>query len=727
MSFLRTNQPVATPVYTGLQLQTSSNAIPIAISYGVTKIAPNIIWTGGFRSNGGGGKGGGKGGVVGKGASNATYSAATMLAVCEGPVGGISAVFDNATITSLSSVASLPTPSFFNGATPQSAWTFLPAGQALGYNGTAIVSDSDAALGSAATLDSYSFEVQGVLQGTGFNGYDADPAFVIQDFLTNAQYGVGFPAASIAATTLLGASGDASYQPYCKAAGLALSPGVVSQETANSILTRWLQLTNTAAVWSDGMLKFIPYGDTPLTGPQFTGGAIGFSTSAASQSTSFVVNPQVQTGTWSFTPNVTPIYNLGDDDFIYDDGTDPVQVDRSDPYAASNWQELEISQRSNFYDATPIIAFDQNAIELYGLRIAGTVTAHEICDPGIAQTAAQLILQRTLYIRNHYTFKLSWEYCLLEPMDIVTLTDANLGLQNVAVRVVEIDEDSDGLLTLRAEEFPAGVASAVAYPVQQATSVGGISGGAAPGSANAPIIFEPPGALSGGTPQVWAAVSGGANWGGCNIYASLDDATYTQIGRITGGANQGVLTAALPVPGAASPDAVSTLSVSLAESDGVLTGTSASAAQNAVTLCIVDGELLSFETATLVEGNAYNLTTLYRGLYGTPAVAHVSGAPFARLDNSIFKFDLPPNYIGQIVYLKFQGFNLLGQQTQDLSACAVYGFAPAGAGVGNPIMAQLASGIALDLGVVTQSPSAAGDFGATNSAILDGADLGTAP
>ena len=727
MSFLRTNQPVATPVYTGLQLQTSSNAIPIAISYGVTKIAPNIIWTGGFHSSGGG-KGGGKGGVVGKGASNATYSAAVMLAVCEGPVVGISAVFDNATITSLSSVASLPSPTFFNGATPQTAWGFLTASQALSYNGTAIVADSDAALGSAATLDSYSFEVQSVLQGTGFNGYDADPAFAIQDFLTNAQYGVGFPPASIDATTLLGASGDASYQSYCKAAGLALSPGVVSQETTNSILTRWLQLTNTAAVWSDGMLKFIPYGDTALTGPQFTGGAIGFSTSAASQSASHVISPQIQTGTWSFNPNVTPIYNLGDDDFIYDDGSDPVQVERSDPYAASNWQELEISQRSNFYDATPIIAFDQNAIELYGLRIAGTVTAHEICDPGIAQTAAQLILQRTLYIRNHYTFKLSWEYCLLEPMDIVTLSDANLGLQNVAVRIVEIDEDTEGLLSVRAEEFPAGIASAVAYPVQAATSVGGISGGADPGSANAPIIFEPPGALTSGTPQVWTAVSGGTNWGGCNVFASLDDATYTQIGRITGAANQGVLTAALPVPSTANPDIADTLSVSLAESVGVLGSTSASAAQNAVTLCIVDNELLSFETATLASANIYNLTTLYRGLFGTPAVAHVLSAPFARLDNSVFKFDLPANYIGQTIFLKFQGFNLLGQQVQDLSACTVYSFAPAGMGVSNPIVAQLESGIALDLGLVTQTPPAAdGDLGTTNSAVLDGVDLGTAP
>jgi hypothetical protein len=30
-------------------------------------------------------------------------------------------------------------------------------------------------------------------------------------------------------------------------------------------LTRWLQLFSTAAVWSGGLLKFIPYGDTAIS------------------------------------------------------------------------------------------------------------------------------------------------------------------------------------------------------------------------------------------------------------------------------------------------------------------------------------------------------------------------------------------------------------------------------------------------------------------------------
>ena len=66
---------------------------------------------------------------------------------------------------------------------------------------------------------------------------------------------------------------------------------------------------------------------------------------------------------------------------------------------------------------------------MYGPRVGSTITAHEICDEfTIGPMVAQLILQRALYVRAKYTFKLSWEFCLLDPMDVVSLTDAALGL-----------------------------------------------------------------------------------------------------------------------------------------------------------------------------------------------------------------------------------------------------------------------------------------------------------
>jgi hypothetical protein len=902
MSFLRApSQPVTTPTYTGLQLQTSSGAVPIAIVYGINKVAPNVIWAGNFQAvyggggKGGGGKGGGGGGK-GSTSSPSSYTCAVILGICEGQVTSTDAIWDNSAICNITNVPSMSSPAFFSGTTPQPVWSYLTANypsQALPYGGTALVVDYQISLGSSATLDSYSFEIVAVLNETGFNAYDADPALVIQDFLTNAQYGVGFPAESIDASTLLGSSGDSSYQSYCRASGLAISPALTDQEAASSILARWLQLTNTAAVWSSGVLKFIPYGDSEITGSIYQGGAIGFAISSLNTYYDYAADPLVEVGTCTFAPNLAPVYSLTDDDFIYDSGEDPVKVERSDPYAAYNMQILEISQRTNFYDATPITVWDQNAIELYGLRIAPTVTAHEICDPNIAQTAAQLILQRGLYIRNHYTFKLSWEYCLLEPMDLVALTDANLGLSNVAIRITEIEEDDNGILTFTAEEFPSGVATAVAYPVQSKSS-SGIATNVAPGAVNTPLIFEPPAAVTGGSAQIWAAVSGGIapayklaedastgahqcattmaaeasgtpitlavtvqaversacvlkiydgsaalqcafnlsagtatpgtgvtassiialgggwyalsmscamaataapvltiglqnpaatssyagtsgdgihiwnatftagdeapgtlpaltllsgaslsiasvttpagpsgtanpNWGGANVWASLDNVTYTQVGQIAGRATQGVLSAALTAQTGANPDTLDTLSVSLAESNGALTSTSAAGAQNAATLSIVDAELLSFETATLSGTNAYNLTSLYRGLYGTLAAAHSIGAPFARLDSAVFKYDLPANYIGHAIYLKFQSFNIFGGGAQDLSTCAVYTYTPSGAGASDPITAQLETGISLDLGLVTQTPPvASGDLGALIGAVLDAVDLGTA-
>ncbi|MVM94502.1 hypothetical protein GNY86_23500, partial [Acinetobacter baumannii] len=47
--------------------------------------------------------------------------------------------------------------------------------------------------------------------------------------------------------------------------------------------------------------------------------------------------------------------------------------------------------------------------------------------------------------------------------------------------------------------------------------------------------------LTDGKNQVWVAVSGGANWGGCNVWVSLDNTTYEMIGTIYGSARYGQL------------------------------------------------------------------------------------------------------------------------------------------------------------------------------------------
>jgi Putative phage tail protein len=775
------------PDYTGLQVQTSVSALPIPIVWGASKIAPNLLWYGAF-ATATVHAGGGKGGLFSSPATGYNYSASLVMGLCEGPIAGIGTIWkDQSTYT----LADLDL-NLYLGSTPQSVWPYLQTAfpeQALAYQGTAYIAGENYALGDSATIDNHNFEVQGALYGSSFNGVDGDPAQVVNDFLTNPQYGVGFPAASIDATTLYGPGGDGSYQTYCKAVGLALSPALTDQETASSILARWLQLTNTAAVWSGGQLKFIPYGDSaiiasdatisevheipiptpPDTGPtplptvmvtfapQFisngavvytdTGEALtlvsanpatgqysyagGIYTFSTGDQANDVTITYTYSGPASYMPNVTPIYDLTDDDFVGSSREDPLQVTRSDPYTAYNLFRLEISDRGNAYNYNPIETRDQNAIERFGLRIASTVTAHEICDPEIAVLSGQLMLQRSIDIRNTFKFKLSWEYCLLEPMDLVTLTDPYLGLNQAPVRITEIEEDEAGVLSVTAEEFPLGAATATRYPVGTVTNSPLLRNEPAQ-TVNAPIIFEPPQDLVGATPQVWIAASGGENgvvdpmWGGCTVWVSLDNVSYSQIGTISAAARQGVLTAPLPDYGGINPDTGDILSVNMAESAGVLASATALDAELANTLCIVDRELVSYATSTLTSASNYALTGLYRGLYGSTPVAHSPGAPFARLDQAIFEYDLSEAYIGQPLWFKFQSFNVFGSGVQDISTCVAYPYTPQGSGLLGPVAQALAVGTNLDYGLASALISEADDFGLASDPYVTLIDLGLA-
>ena len=648
-------------------------------------------------------------------------------------------------------------------------------------------------LGDNASVGNHNFEVIGIFAATGQNGIDADPARVIYDFLTNPQYGAGFNPASINMTSLYGSGGDASLQTYCRAQGISISPALVSQEQGSSILTRWLQLINCGAFWSDGQLNFVPYGDvaisagnvlrtatwaipTPPTNSAgttpapsvtvcaagafvsdggvvyaFSGAAlapVGGSPSTGQYNVASGVytfaggdeNAEVRiTFTYaipvSYVPSLTPIYSLTDLDYVKDGdsksaaGKGPVSVSRLDPFSLPTIQRIEVLSRSNQYGSVPVEARDQSQIGLYGPRVGSTVTAHEICDEVvIGPIVAQILLQRALYVRARFTWKLGWEFCCLDPMDIIELTDPNLGLTAYPVRILSIEEDDNGLLTFTAEELTVGVSTPVLYP---SAGVSGFQPNRAVAAApvNTPLIYEPPPAMTGNVAQVWVGASGGVsgvadpNWGGAYVSASVDNVTYSDIGTVTAPLRQGVLTANLAL--ASGWDTADTLAVSLVESAGTLTGTSAASAQAGSTLALVDQELLAYELATLTAPHAYSLTGLERGFGGTAAAAHSSGAQFARLDNAVVKYNLPPTWIGVPLYFKFQSFNVFQGGVEALSSCASYTYSPTGIGANGPIAAALATGASLNFGnagAATQSEN----WGNASSAINLTINLGSA-
>ena len=238
--------------------------------WGRNKLAGNVVWYRGFRavpgSSGGGKGGGGKGGAGGSASTASwTYTADLIIALCEGPISSVPLVWKDQSIYAPFYLGF----GIWDGTTPQAAWPYLTAlypGQDLAYHGTAYAARGQ--LQSRLDGDDRQPSISrssGLLPAPAPMASDADPALVINDFLTNAQYGAGFDPASIDASTLFGSGGDASLQTYCKAMGIAFSPVLVSQEQGSSTLTRWLQIVNCGAVWSGGVLRFIPYGDSAVS------------------------------------------------------------------------------------------------------------------------------------------------------------------------------------------------------------------------------------------------------------------------------------------------------------------------------------------------------------------------------------------------------------------------------------------------------------------------------
>ena len=626
-----------------LQVQQSSQGLTLPVVYGRARVAGNLIWYGDFTTietkttTRQGGKGGG--GVQQEDTSY-TYEAAVMMALCEGEIKGIGRIWrDKEKFESLSQLRL----NLAKGGNEQPTWTHLQQpkhqAQAINYSGTAYIYSPNYELTKSAQIYSHNFEVIGKM-GYSSSIPDANPSEIIRDMLTNQNYGCGFPAENLGDTSVYGV--------YCRAAGIFLSPVYSEQTEAQQNISELLEQTNSAAVFSQGRLKIVPYGDVKLSG----NGA-------------------------AYVPNLTPVYDLTDDDFIVSGAEDPLRVERKTNADAYNQIQVEYLDRANDYNIAVAEVKDQANIEQYGLRPKDAVKMHGICDAKVANHVAQLLLQRALYVRNEYEFKLGWKYCLLEPMDLVTLTDEGLGLNKTPVRIIEIEEDEEGVLTVKAEDFPMGAATATAYPTQPSLGYSA-DYNKSPGNAHAPVVFEAPLQLTGGEPQIWLATAGGDMWGGAEVWISTDGDSYTRIGATNKKARFGSLSA--PLASGAVFDRANTLSVEI--SAGQMTGGTEQDSRDLLTLCYVDGEFLAYETAELKGVGRYTLGNLTRGAYGSTIDRHNAGSQFVRIDEAMFKYAVPANWVGRTVWVKLVSFNVFGSGVQELAEVPAYSYTIKGAPLG---------------------------------------------
>lgn len=541
------------PEFTGLQIQTSVNTMPIPIIYGTPRVTVNLIYYEDFKAvavkSSSSGKSGGKGllGGGGKGGDSGTftYSATLLLAVGEGPLTQEPLiVFQDQGLYLLSALPNDGILTFFSGTAGQAPWSFFDTNHtadARPYAYTCYLAGENYPLDSTATVPQFNLLIPGHFQGTcplyratytiaNQNApaapaaqtvaldidMSADPASVVFDYLTNKQYGlIGFAPANLpdlpsvnGIQTFIDPSifstanaanlsiGDSCFQTYCQAAGFGFDIVLNTTEQASSVIERWAQLLGVAVCWTGTTLKFIPYWDT--------------STQA---------NPGYDSGNEAgiplkyFVPDTTPLFSLTDDDFVREKDQDPVTYERIDTADIFNAVRLDFKDRTNLWNSNFAEAKIENDIEIYGDRTESLSSADEFSCMEFAGNSAQVIVQNSVAIRNIYTFKLSWEFCILEEMDVVDITDTKLGLNAFPVRIVEIGEDDKMELTIKAKEFKAGAQSAVIYPKQPSSS-GVFNTNFSSNSVNPPFIFEPTSqqitAQGGGNPSVSIGLSASA-------------------------------------------------------------------------------------------------------------------------------------------------------------------------------------------------------------------------
>ena len=599
----------------------------------------------------------------------------------------------------------------FPGTRPQTPWSYLTSrhpGQDLGYNGIAYVAASAMDLGTSGTLPNLTFEVLGILPfGGGIT--DAEPSAVINDLITNQFYGMA------GVLTL----GDLTqYRNYCTASGIFLSPVLDSQKTAAAWIQEILDITNAAAVWSEGVLKIIPYGDVTAVGNGAT--FLPNTSPVYDLTTSDLLAPVLIKR-----PSVADVMNSVSVEFVNraNDYNVEIAEDKDDAMIAVYGLRKDSPKQAHHITTSTVAKFVANLLRKREVEIRATYTiklgwqfilleAMDLVTLSIPELGYVKKPVRITAIREDDTgtlemdaedFPFGTATATLYPHQpgtgLVMQANADPGSVNAPI----IFEANDRLSLTGNYEVWLGVSGAGisgtprnisgatnASPIVlnltghsfitgQRVVIAGVGGNtAANGTWTVTVVDQDHFSLNGSTGS-GVYTSGGTavlfgDWGGARVWLSPDNVTYAEVGRIYGPARMGVLTAQLVA--SADPDTTHTLAVDLTKSGGTLQSGSSSDADNFRTGCYVDGEIISYQVATLTAANKYNLATkLRRGIFGSPITTHNIGANFLRLDDAVFIWEADPTLVGTTIYFKFTSFNSQGLMEQSLANAIAYSFA----------------------------------------------------
>jgi hypothetical protein len=469
-----------------------------------------------------------------------------------------------------------------------------------------------------------------------------------------------------------------------RAGGLWGSININSAKKAQDILKDLYASMNAAPVYSGFQLKSIAWSEV----------------SAAANGAIFVA------------PTASgPIGSIGPADFVGDEKTVAGGVERKAELDAPPILSMQHYDRANNYNQTLTSEPDPAGVSLFGVRKASPQKRDEIQSPLIARMLLGILSRRQVYNRNTFKYKVNATHALKEPMDLVLLSDPEINLLNVPVRITSCVQDKNNNIDMEFELFFYGVNAPGGLPGVSPIAVTGNTPyrpayGADPGSVNTPIIFESVPMLDGANNQeeLWIVLSSpSADYGGAQVYISTDGGVSYQTDQAW--ITQGSAITGYTVgdwPAHVDPDKVNNLEVDLTESNGELaTYSSAEEDSFGYVFWVAGGnstipyELGCYGLATLTAPSKYTLQAtgtgyeLRRGVFAAPAagagVDHPNNSRFAFLGSptqsnapGIVRIPVQPSWVGTTLYFKFPAFNNLNSNVQSLDDCTPYTFAPTG-------------------------------------------------
>jgi hypothetical protein len=368
-------------------------------------------------------------------------SAAIIFAICEAPVVGITRVWSAAeqhqldVINDFTDTDTDPLFGTSNGtavvAETSTAWTYLVGTKAEGqtYSGTAHIYSSKWALREGKIPD-LSFEVEGLATSTAPWTVEANPADVLIDMLTHARRGLGLSTSDVETDLGPDRTANSSFRRYCTAMGLGVSRLITEREPTLTLVESLLQACNSTWVWSEGKFKAI------------------------------VLDAESRTGNGAtYTPATAT--TIDEQEILLERGSDPVScrtIPDADTYNA--WPVRFRNRESDYNEVTTewIEPADAATREV---RRADVVTNPWIATMAHAHRLSAWLAQQSLYTRNRYRFRLSPRWCLLEPGDMLSLSESTFGLSAVKCRIVNVEEAPDGTRTVEADEWPTSVSAVV--------------------------------------------------------------------------------------------------------------------------------------------------------------------------------------------------------------------------------------------------------------------------